>query len=84
MSKTFKATFKYADDTTRIYDLDVDDSLAAGVKEKVIAFNASLTGGSAGGLSSFFVSDSGENLKIISEAKLISTNEIPVSIGSGS
>ena len=84
MSKTFKATFKYADDTTRIYDLDVDDSLAAGVKQNVINFNTSLIGGTAGGLSSFFVSDSGENLKIISEAKLISTTEIPVSIGSGS
>ena len=83
MSKTFKATFKYADDTTRIYDLEVDDSLAAGVKEKVIAFNASLTGGTAGGLSTFFVSDGGENLLMISEAKLISTVITPVSIGGG-
>ena len=83
MSKTFKATFKYADDTTRIYDLEVDDSLAAGVKQNVINFNASLTGGTAGGLSTFFVSDGGENLLMISEAKLISTIITPVSIGGG-
>ena len=83
MSKTFKATFKYADDTTRIYDLEVDDSLAAGVKQNVINFNASLAGGTAGGLSTFFVSDGGENLLMISEAKLISTITTPVSIGGG-
>lgn len=78
--KTFKATFKYEDDTTRIYDLDVQDSLAAGIKDKVVAFNASLTSGTSGGLDDFFVSDSGASLEYISEARLVSVIETPISI----
>ena len=66
--KNVKTKFKYADDSTRIYDFDCDDSLVTGVKDKIIAINASLQAGTAGGLSSFFVSDNGEYFVQISSA----------------
>lgn len=78
--KTVKAQFKYADDSTRLYSFDCMDSLAAGVKGKIKAINASLTAGTAGGLSSFFVSDAGANFVIIDGATLESVYSEPITI----
>lgn len=59
---------------TRSYKFDgIADSLVAGIKDKIIAVNNSLAGGTAGGLSSFFVSDDGDFLLKISEAEIRST-----------
>ncbi len=78
--KTVKTKFKYADDATRIYSFDCVDSLAADVKGKIQAVNASLSGGTAGGLSSFFVSDAGANFVIIDGATIESSYVVPVEI----
>lgn len=68
--KTVKTKFGYADDTSRVYSFDVEDSLSAGVKPKILGINESLAAGTAGGLSSFFVSDSGANFLKITEASI--------------
>lgn len=78
--KTVKTQFKYADSTTRLYAFDCDDSLAAGVKDKVIAINTSLAGGTDDGLSTFFVSDAGNNFVQISGATIESVYSEPVDI----
>ena len=75
MSNKLKLTFGYEDtDYTRIYAFDVADSIdataAASMKAAVKAVNASLTAGTAGGLSSFFVSDEGDNFTLITDAQL--------------
>lgn len=82
--KTVKTKFKYADDTTRIYAFDCADSLAAGVKPKIMAINSSLSAGTDGGLSSFFVSDAGENFVQISGATLESSTSTPITIAPNS
>jgi len=84
MSKTIKTKFKYTDDSTRIYAFDCEDSLAAGVKSKILAINGSLTGGTAGGLSSFFVSDAGANFSIIDGATIESSTVVPLTIAPNS
>ena len=78
--KTVKTRFKYADDSTRIYSFDCEDSLASGVKSKILAINESLQASTDGGLSSFFVSDNGDNFVLISGATLESIYSEPVSI----
>ena len=82
--KTVKTQFKYADDSTRLYAFNCDDSLAAGVKSKVIAINDSLAASTAGGLESFFVSDAGENFVQISGATLESVYSEPLTIAPNS
>lgn len=57
-------TLGFADDTNRKLKLDnlSESAIApATIKPKILAINASLQGGSAGGLSSFFLSDNGAN-----------------------
>lgn len=75
MSKTLKMTFGYGDEQAekRDYKFTVDDSLAAACKNKIIGINESLAGGTAGGLSSVFISDTSENLTKITYAELSST-----------
>ena len=80
MSQTIKTKFKYADDSTRIYAFDCEDSLVAGVKLKILAINESLIGGTDGGLSSFFVSDAGENFVLIDGATIESSTVVPLII----
>ena len=61
MSKTLKMTFGFGEeqDSTRNYTFTVADSLAAACKDKIKGINTSLAGGTAGGLSSFFLADNG-------------------------
>lgn len=68
--------FSYADtEFTRLYELDVADSLMADAKQKILNINASLKAGTDGGLSTFFVSDEGDNFTLISAAKFTITEE---------
>ncbi len=59
MSNAVKLTFGYSNtDFTRDYKLSVDDSItSANIKNAILGLNSSLTGGTAGGLSAFFVAD---------------------------
>lgn len=82
--KTVKTKFKYNDDTTRIYAFDCADSLAAGVKPKILAINSSLSAGTDDGLAEFFVSDAGENFVQISGATIESSTSVPVAIAPNS
>lgn len=82
MAKTLKLKTGYENtEDTRNYILEVEDSLAADVKGKILAINASLASGTSDGMNTFFISDNGDNLKAIVEARLITTTEIPVAIG---
>jgi len=82
--RTVKTRFKYEDDSTRLYSFDCDDSLAAGVKAKIIAINDSLEASTAGGLESFFVSDNGDNLVLIDGATIESVVSTAVIIAPNS
>ncbi len=84
MSQDVKMKFKYADDATRIYAFDCDDSLVTGVSTKIKAVNSSLSAGTAGGLSSFFVSDAGSNLVVIDGATIESATVVPIEIAPNS
>ena len=76
MSKKLKLTFGYADtDVTRVYAFDVADSITADCKDAIIDINDSLQGGTDGGLSSFFVSDEGDNFTLITAAQLEEVNK---------
>lgn len=59
MNNKLKMTFGYeGTDFTRIYTVSgIADSLRSGIKAKIQAVNASLAGGTSGGLDSFFRSD---------------------------
>ena len=57
-------TLAYADETTRKLKLDnlSESAIApATIKPKILAINASLEGGTAGGLSTFLLSEGGAN-----------------------
>ena len=54
---------------------NVSLSAIANVKDKCMAINASLAASTDGGLSEFFVDDSGNSLKEITKAKIIVTEE---------
>ena len=85
MSSTIRATFAYeGTEFTRKYDLDIEDEQIANAKAKALAINASLAAGTAGGLSSFFVSDNGENMKEISALQLITVTETVLDLDEGS
>lgn len=81
MALTLKLTMGYEDtDFTRIYTATVPNSLAASVKVNIIAINNSLSGGTADGMESFFISDDGDYLKAIIAAKFISVEEETITI----
>lgn len=82
--KTVKTKFKYADDSTRVYDFDFEDSLESGIKTKILAINSSLQAGTDGGLSTFFVSDAGQNFVIIDGATITSSSVVPLTIAPNS
>ena len=54
---------------------NVSLSAIADVKSKCMAINASLAASTDGGMSNFFVDDSGNSLKEITKAKIIVTEE---------
>ena len=54
---------------------NVSLSALADVKSKCMAINASLQASTDGGMSDFFVDDSGNSLKEITKAKIIVTEE---------
>lgn len=63
-------TFGFEDATTRKYKFDdVANAALSGIATKCKAINASLVGGTAGGLSTFFLSDDGENFTSILAAQ---------------
>ena len=85
MASTIRATFAYeGTNFTRKYDLDIADDQIASAKAKVLAINASLEAGTAGGMSSFFVSDNGENMKEISALQLFTVTETVLDLNEGS
>lgn len=84
MSRTVKTQFKYADNSTRLYNFDVEDSLAAAVKMRIINVNESLQGGTSGGLDSFFVSEGGASMVVISGATIESSVVEPLTIAPNS
>lgn len=59
MNNKLKMTFGYegTDFTRNMTISNIDDSLTSGIKAKIQAVNASLTGGTSGGLDTFFRSD---------------------------
>lgn len=81
IENTVKLKFMYKDETTRIYDLTIDENEMMDVADKVIAVNQSLTGGTDNGLSSFFISNGGASLAKISEAQIISVTETVLDLG---
>ena len=85
MSKTLKMTFGYGEsELNRQYAFEVADSLASDCKDKIKAINTSLEGGTAGGLSSFFISDDQFNFTAVTYAALESTVTENLNIGGGS
>ena len=86
MSKTLKTTFGFGaeQEFTRGYNFTVADSLASACKDKIKAINTSLEAGTAGGLSTFFVSDDGlSNFTKITYAALESTEIQVLDISGG-
>ena len=84
MARTVKIDFGYEDETTRRYAFEVDDSITdTTVKNKIVGIKASLLSGTAGGMSSFFVSDDGENLIDITGAQVESTTTTVLDISGG-
>ena len=76
MSKKLKLVFGYADtDVTRQYDFEVADSITAACKNGIIDINESLQNGTAGGLSTFFLSDEGDNFVTIVSGQLEETDK---------
>ena len=79
-----KLTFGYADtDFTRLYTFSCDDSLLSGIPTKVNAINASLAGGTDGGLAAFFQSDDGHNFVKIVKASAVALFETPIDLNGG-
>lgn len=75
--------YKDTDFARSIVFSDVPDSLLSGVKTKVKAVNASLVAGNAGGLSTFFQSDAGDNFTGITAAQIISDDITYIDISGG-
>lgn len=82
--RTVKTRFLYADSDTRLYSFDCENSLAADVKDNILAINASLKASTDGGLAEFFVSDAGENFVLIDGATIESSTVVPLTIAPNS
>lgn len=82
MSKTIdvKLTAGYVgtSDTRQYKITDVAEGAISNVKGNVVAFNASISGGTAGGVDEFFVSDSGARMSGIVGAQVVTTEITPI------
>lgn len=82
-----KLAYKNTDFTRQLTMSDVADSVLSSVENKIESINTSLAGGTAGGLSTFFVSDDFDsennvgNFVKISEAKIETIIETPIPLG---
>ena len=86
MAKNVKMTFGFGaeQDSTRNYNLTVDDSLAADCKAKIIGINDSLAASTDGGLASFFLADNGTDaFSKITYAEISSTTTEVLDISGG-
>lgn len=85
MANKLKLTFGYDEsEVTRVYAFDVADSLqAADMKAAILGVNSSLTAGTDGGLSSFFVDDDGNNFTAITDAQLEIVNKTVLDLNIG-
>lgn len=83
MASTVQMKFGYHDTTEkRQYDLEIIGGLSTStIKNKINAINSSLDAGTAGGLSTFYVSDSGNHLKKIESAKIITITDELIDLG---
>ena len=81
-TNTLRMTMGYVNSSQkRVYDFDIKSESIAGAKAKVIAINDSLSGGTAGGFSSFFVDDAGNHLEKIESLKLYRVTEEVIDLG---
>jgi len=71
-----KVTLAYEDATSRIYTFNgVDNMYLPDVKDKVLAINESLEGGTANNFKNTFVSNNGATVKMISKAQIITLQQ---------
>lgn len=76
VTRSVKIKLAYDDATSRTYTFNgVESMYLPDVKDKVIAINASLEAGTASNFANTFVSNNGSPCKMISEAKVIVTNQ---------
>ena len=80
---TVKTKFEYKDNSTRLYTFNgVAEDVVGEVTDKIKSINSSLAAGTAGGMSSFFVSDNGNNLVSITAAQIeVTTTQYVPGIG---
>ena len=81
-SITIKLGFANSEETRTFKFEDLPDEAIniAPLKAKILALNASLAGGTSGGLNSFFVDSAGNNFTGIVEAKTDSTEETNIDL----
>lgn len=89
MANNLKMTFGFGaeQESTRNYNLAIDDSLVTAAKDKILGINASLAGGTDGGLADFFLADNGSDTfsKIIyAEISSTETQVLDISGGASS
>ena len=70
---TLTRGFANTDFTDEVKLGSVDDSLVSGVKTKINALNASLSGGTDDGLGAFFADQNGNSFTKIVGAKIVTT-----------
>ena len=69
-------------DQKRTYTFsDIAESIVPDLKDNITAVNTSLESGTAGGLSSFFIDDNGNNFVKIEDALLTVTTETNLYLG---
>ena len=85
MAKTLKLTFGYEDtEFTRQYNFDVADSLDGdAAKVAILGVNTSLKNNTDDGLSSFFVSNEGDDFTLITAAQLEEVNKTVLDLNIG-
>lgn len=78
MAMSIKAQIKlvYEDASSRTYTFNgIDPNSAPDIKRHIININDSLSAGTANNFANTFVSENGQSCKMISEAKIITTEQ---------